>query len=883
MIGTRNKSKSERLQAYKKDLSNIYFSKMEWGEVRVESNEGKKNINPPKRWGHTFSLINGRIFMIGGCVKTSMKSPLALYELNIEKNPKQGEVGTWKKYALAGAENYTSIESHSSEVYQGNIYLFCGHLNDSISEKVFKIDVEKFTMQELRLHDACLKKREAHVSFPIYERYVLLHGGFNGETPNQNNTTKRMGEKHLVSIIDLENRRLIDFNDIQHVGQVPRERESHCRVSHKQGVFIFGGISVLGPSSDSEEQENGSGKKGSTHNDDSNPRAARTKNRRKNLEEDLHRDPKQQGPTNFAKVEPREVEICYPMKVEQSTENTSKPREYQNDSFAESNSRDMMQEERLQNRYSDKEDSGSAGDDASDFLNDIYFLRFRKESDKFILNWERITTLGAAIPKVCSTAGMNLEDNFLIIFGGEGYHPSKLYSEDEGTETLDLVTCIHIESRSVFPLQMGGIRMEPMHACATFSHRGKHYIHGGEFKNRNFSNKLFFLDLEQRVQKDLFGLFSGPIRPLCSQCKHEYELCFNNLDTFLKAPKKHIPKRTDADKIESSIQTKSPVFTIPMEIREDIMQIVDMERMQEDFRSEKFSKSILMQIILMFYSLKQRLFFSSINFEAVSENSIGLVFEGSFNIFEQLDKLEFSILDSIFYYLIATANNCKVDASLFIRTKTKVLMFFYGGHNLNDELLGTPNYPQLYMRFDHYAPEDLPENIKNIKFRKNLILFSGFKETFLREETPYGKDIIIKRDKKDESSSNKIENSFRLYFSLLFKEKTENFKLSILGQTVNHIYLNDILACADLNGPMKVMDRHEAVRAISFLFKCGEPPFKHQLFTEFLGNKIVLHYGPDYLIHFSINKLTFNQTESAEYENTASVAILIENQIKTSI
>ena len=876
MIGTRNKSKNEKQQMYKKDLSNIYFTKMEWHEVKIESNEGKKSTNPPKRWGHTFSVINGRIFMIGGCVKSNTKTPINLYELCFERSQKTEEMASWKKHTLAGAENFTSIESHTNEVYQGNIYLFCGHLNFDTSSKILKVDVEKLTIQEVKLQDSPIKKRESHISFSIFEKYVMLHGGINGL--REDGTTRKMGEKHLVSIIDIENRRKIEYSDIEQRGVAPCERESHTRITHKSGIFIFGGLSISGRAIEDDETEAQYLANEQKASEGKNTRAARTQNRRKNLvPESVSEDQKSKKIENLEKQEFKDFENGFQIKNEQSTESTVRLKDSNTiDLFGDNNS--MVEERIAQRKPSRDPEAGSDEEEenVSDFLNDLFLLKYKKEADKFTLTWEKINLIGS-LQRVGSMAGLNIDDEFLIIFGGEGYSPSKKY-DDEDAEILDLATCIHIETKSAFQLQIGGSRLEPLQACSSFFYRGKNYIHGGEYHNKTFSNKMFQLDLEQRIKKDLFGEFTGHIKPLCAQCKVEYDHCLTNMESFLKTPKKTISKRVESDKKECMVETINPGFFISFEIKGDIKQIVDMERIQSSYRPSGGSTSnIINQIVIMFYTLRQRLFFNAMNFEILGERSLGVSFEGSFNIFEQLDNLEFSILDSIFYFLIVTSNSCKVDSNLYIKLKTKVLWFFYGGYAPPVENGNQIIHPQIYMNFKDMTIEELPEQVRNIKFKKNLIVFNKCSTKFVKEEANGFKDIVVVGDEK---CSNKIQTSFRTFFSLFFKEKIENLKISVLGQAISHIYLNDILMCADRNEPMNIMNQFSSIRGISFVMKTDQI-MRNPIISDFGGNKVSLHYGPEYLIFASMEPK--NPNDHPEYENTCSMVILLENILRPSI
>jgi hypothetical protein len=858
MIGTRMKARTEKQQSYKKDLSNIYFSKADWTEVKIDSSEGKKSIVPPKRHGHTFAVVNGRVFLIGGCIKANGRNPLNLYELSLERGSKgSSEVAQWRKHILSGGENIFSIESHTSEVFQGSIYIMCGCVNEDISNRIYRIDVEKMSIHEVNISGTPLKNRESHVSFMFMEKFVIIHGGINGI--DEEERTIKMGKKDSICIVDLESKRRIDPNDIEEEGPAPSERECHVRIVHKNGVYIFGGLSISSDGVAKEEGITGTKKEEQKEKvplEDKSQRGARMKNRRKFLENELD----QKGHISLRNfrledlnhsdrhmaTEPPEVifhqHSGYMMMNELSTNYTDKREKGDTVDYSEDQQiKDMTY---FNQAHIDRVNIASNGElkpveeseedeeDVTDFLNDLYLLKCSRVDGKFYIKWERINYSGH-IPKSSSLIGLNVDNDFLLFFGGQGYYPGKEYLKEDSGDMLNTVHCLHLESNSAFWLTVTGVTMDPVHNPATFSYKGKHFVHGGQNSGQNINSRLCYLDIEQRVKKDLFGNFSGSMQEMCLQCKNEYELCINNMECQLRLLKKSIAKRVDSDKKVAVVYSERPKFMIPQEVKEDIMQIIEMEKGQDSFRYLKDTKSILNVLSFIVHTFLKTLFLTSINFEYLGQRTIGMAFEGSFNIFEQLDKLEHSIMDSIFFYLILHSSHLQADGYLYVKLKSKVLCFDFAG--------SSPQGKLRFQEIDHLA---LPEKIADTKFKQNLIVFDNCPNLFAREDVGSLRDIKIIT--LDDRKCN-IRSSFRSFFAYFFREKVDNFKVSVCGQTVQPFTLADIVKNVNISTNFKMLKFHPNLKAINVVVK-SDGNSKNPALADLLGKHTYLHYNKDYLI-----------------------------------
>lgn len=788
MLNTRTKARNERHQGFKKDLSNIHFLRMEWSEVRFEVSEVKKTVTPSKRWGHTFTVLNNRVFMIGGMIKGHTKVPLCLYELIFEKGSKSGELVSWKKHALSGAEEINSIDSHTCEVYDGMIYVFFGNLNGSINNKVFKLDVDKMTIHEVKFPHAFFKTREAHVSFMALEKYAVVFGGISGQDSVGN--TLKMGEKHLLVVLDIETERKLDSAEIEQYGKIPCERESHLKLVHKNGVFIFGGLTTISTGQSSMAIEFDSGKEREEEYKERQNRKVRMNNRRRENGEQ-----QEAGPS-----EPKKGTIVMEDGSKQGADSRGEGMEF------------LLY--KADSQQTGKE--GSAGE-KPDFLNDLYFVRWRTEGSKLVLEWERVIYNGQ-LPQSSSLAGFNLNREFLFFFGGQGYNPNKVYEEeDRHGDFLNSVYCLSLETKNAFLLNVTGVPVDPLEAPAYFTVNNRFYLQGGWSQNKYFSNKMYQLEVEQRVKEDLFGEFVGNLKQMCLPCKIDYDHCVHNVEIALRNQKKHFQKRLDADGHPSKIESERARFEFSPGVIEDIRELIEMEVFQMNMR-EIGRTHLINQFTFFFYQFKQSLFVNAINFEYLGAHDLGLYFDGSFNIFHLIESAEKSILNSIFFYIIQSAIVLKADVHLYVAIKSRILQFGFRGSSLSQGREmgeGLVPEPDFEMREIEYNTPNLSDYLKPGRLRRGLLAFTNCFETFTKVDQDY-KDIEVIYHEKQNSI---FKSSFRLYWSIFFREKPETLKLTVQGSVLPSLGLSDILKAIDVNVAYKVMQENPKLQGINCILR----------------------------------------------------------------
>jgi hypothetical protein len=811
MLNTRMKARNERQVGYKKDLSNIHFLRMEWAEVRFELSEVKKTVTPSKRWGHTFTVLHGRVFMIGGSVKGSTKVPLCLYEVIFEKGTKSGELASWKKHTLTGADEIYSIDSHSCEVYDGKIYIFFGNLNGSINNKVFKVDVDKMAITEVKFPHAFFKNREAHVSFMALEKYAVVFGGISGEDSNGN--TMKMGEKNLLMVLNMETERKLDAVEIEQNGKAPCERESHLKLVHKNGVFIFGGLTTISTGQSGMMMEFDNTKEREEDLKEKQNRKVRMNNRRKEMDE-----------IQEARLaEGRKGAIVMEEGTKQGVESRGEGMEF----FLY----------KAESGQADKE--GSAGEQP-DFLNDLYFVRWRTEGSKLVLEWERVNYNGQ-IPQASSLAGFTLNSEFLFFFGGQGYNPAKVYQEEDRTgDFLNSVYCLSLETKNAFLLNVTGLAVDPLEAPAYFTINNRFYLHGGWSQNKYFSSKMYQLEIEQRVKEDLFGEFVGNLKQMCLPCKIDYDHCVHNLEAALRNQKKNFQKRLDGDKNQAKIEPEQARFEFSPGVIEDMRELIEMEIFQMNMR-DIGRTHLINQLTFFFYQFKQSLFVNAINFEYLGPHDLGMYFDGSFNIFHLIESAEKSILNSIFFYIIQSAIVLKADVYLYVAVKSRILQFGFRGSSLKaDHLQPEPPGPpaDFEMRQIDYNTPNLPECLKAPRFKRALLAFSNCQEGFARVEEPC-KDIRVQHTERQNAA---FKLSFRLYWSIFFREKPEALRLAVQNAPVPALGLSDLLKAVDQGVAYKVMLENPRLQGINCVLRLDLCE-KHPVLKELKNCKTQLVYN----------------------------------------
>lgn len=850
MISTRTKTKYEKQQPNKNDLYAMYFMQMEWFEVKTDLTDTKKSLAPPKRWGHSFSICDDRIFLVGGNVGGTSRQPLSIYELIIDNKLQSA---TWRRFQLTLQDiSISAIDSHTCEVIDGDIYVVCGRIDEMTSNRLFRVDISTMTLSEVKL-DKPMPKRESHVSFSLEGRFVVMHGGC--ECKYRDCTTRRLQEDDTLAVVDLRSRKLIDKRDIEQRGVQPSQRESHTRVIHKHGVFVFGGMTVVNDMDEDDESVQ-SQKREKVMSAARNGRGDRIKNRRKKEQED-------DDGTNMSKTD------------DSGTKQVGMNAYSQNEANHGSMNTELVPDGKIQ------VDSGMIGktavtisesseeEESNDVLDELFLLKHTINDSGFVFTWQRIEYRGC-LPKCSSLVSMNHDDEFLIFFGGEGYYPNKNYSDDR-FDILNCVYCLHLETKYAFPLSMVGIQVDPIQSAASFTIRGNHFVFGGQTRQKSYNPRLLMIKLEQRVKRDLFGDFGGSLKSMCQLCKSDLNQSISNMEYQLKLIKKSKNKRADDDKIDSTVLSEQQPFMIPQEIMSDINEMLEMERYQTMFRPPRSQRFLLDKISLMIYVLKQPLFISSINFEALGTSTLAIEIEGSFNIYEQLDRLSTSILNSIFYYLISLANTFKLDAALYVRLTNKVLFFETRGSQ-TDEVNAAHEYIKCK---ELQMTDDMPTMVGSGKSAKNVIILSRCRSTFSMIERGGYKDIqLVTQD-----INGLVEHSVRSYYTLFFKNKTEDLKLSIGGQQLELMHLNNILDRVDTTKTMKVLEENASCRGISFTIKIDESDI-NPVWKEFIGKRTAIHYGPEYLIQKYFKE---GSASDVEQPNQGSVIIIIEKRLRSSV
>jgi hypothetical protein len=853
MIGTRTKAKHDRHQPGKSDLAAMYFTQTDWIETRCEINENKKCSSAPKRWGHCFTSIKNRVFMVGGNSGSAARAPLALYEVSLESG-KGGDVLTWKKYVLQSGETISNIHSHSCEAVGDDLYVICGCVDNKTSHRIFKIDVERLTLAELKLPEP-LKKRESHVSFPLLDRYVALYGGCEGT--DQDSRTKKLGDGHVLAVVDILGQRKIAPSEVEQRGKAPTERESHSKVVNKTGVFIFGGMSITNDGSEesSRDERGESGTKESL-----NDRKNRVMNRRKIFES---------GEDGQNQADGAEPGLKSGEKDGGLETNLSPIDFFQREKMKGPLELGMVQTHAKEAEDQKKdEESSESSEEGSDFLNELFLLQHSFSEGRFVFTWTQVDYSGK-LPRCSSLVAMAAGNDFLVFFGGEGYYPHKNYGENDKSDFLNSVYAVHLDSKAAFPLVLGGTAVEPLQSAATFRANGRLFVHGGENKQRGVNARAFELRLEQRVKKDLFGEFAGGLKNLCFQCKLDYDQAIINMEGHLRGQRKHKSKRVEEDKKEAIVVSEAPRFTIPQIVLEDIADILAMEHTQARFRPSGSKTYLLDKIALMIHTLRQPLFLSSMNFEVISQHELGIEFEGSFNIYEQMDKLEYSIMNSLFYYLVALAADSCLEVSYYTKLKSKILCFHVSGTDGN-------SLDRLTCR-ELLQNQDLPPGLRQHKFtKKNLIILSSTKVIFEKTEVLGTRDISLFTE---EPNRRRIQHSIRSYFTLFFKDEKDKLTISLCGQVLELIFLNDILKRADEGLSLKVLDPNPGWKGITFTLKL-DPNHPNPVWREFLANRTVIHYGPDYLIQ---KYPVAGASVEADNPNSGTVIIIIEKNFRPGI
>ncbi|CAK1542438.1 unnamed protein product [Leptosia nina] len=234
---------------YSNDLYELQASRWEWKHLKPLP--PKQGLPPCPRLGHSFTLLNGKVYLFGGLAnksddpKNNIPSYLNdLYTLELYPN---SSMTVWD-IPLTYGQSPPPRESHSGVAYTDKItgkssLIIYGGMSGSRLGDLWVLDVDSMSWSRPELHGISPLPRSLHTA-TVIGHHMYVYGGWVPLVPDESKLATHEKEWKCTNTLASLNLETMTWDDISldnFVESVPRARAGHSAVAIQTRLYIWSG------------------------------------------------------------------------------------------------------------------------------------------------------------------------------------------------------------------------------------------------------------------------------------------------------------------------------------------------------------------------------------------------------------------------------------------------------------------------------------------------------------------------------------------------------------------------------------------------------------------------------------------------------------------
>lgn len=232
---------------YSNDLYELQASKWEW--KRLKAKAPKSGPSPCPRLGHSFTLVNAKVYLFGGLANDSVdpKNNVPrylndLYTLDIRTAPVQWEIPMTNGPSPPPRESHTGV-AYSDKVKGKSFLVIYGGMSGCRLGDLWFLETETFTWSKPQVSGVIPLPRSLHTSTLIGNRMFVFGGWVPVVADDVKSATNEKEWKctSTMACLNLDTLNWDDININTNETNVPCARAGHCAVGISTRLYIWSG------------------------------------------------------------------------------------------------------------------------------------------------------------------------------------------------------------------------------------------------------------------------------------------------------------------------------------------------------------------------------------------------------------------------------------------------------------------------------------------------------------------------------------------------------------------------------------------------------------------------------------------------------------------
>ncbi|XP_065158736.1 LOW QUALITY PROTEIN: host cell factor 1-like [Atheta coriaria] len=235
---------------YSSELYELQASRWEWRKLKPKP--PKVGQPPCARLGHSFTLVNDKVYLFGGLENESEdpKNNIPrylndLYALDIRSNPVQWEIPITNGSPPPARESHTGVAFVDKSTNKSYLVIYGGMSGCRLGDLWF-FETNTLTWSKPQISGITPLPRSLHTSTLIGNRMYVFGGWVpvvndDGKTPNYANSEKEWKCTGTMACLNLETMHWDDLNIGSFDQSLPCARAGHCAVGINTRLYVWSG------------------------------------------------------------------------------------------------------------------------------------------------------------------------------------------------------------------------------------------------------------------------------------------------------------------------------------------------------------------------------------------------------------------------------------------------------------------------------------------------------------------------------------------------------------------------------------------------------------------------------------------------------------------